>query len=489
MKLIDHLFAPNLNWQKVMSYAAVRVSPTFVIAGWIALAGLMAGLAGCGSLSKSEAEAQQPRRGQQEDGPAAVDVAIARTALLAQDQEYTGTTQPYRQVSVRSQVEGQIVDLTVNVGDRVSSGQTLGQLDDSVLTAAVVEAEAEIAARQSEVAQARTSVSDAKTQVEEARLRLQQAQSDLQRLEQLFRDGAIAEQQVENARTTVGTAQQALRSAQEQVRNRQQAITAAQRRVSAQQAIAAQERTRQSFTVLTSPVDGFVLERPLEPGNLAQPGSEILTLGDFNQVKIAVQLSERELGNIQVGQPVQVRLDAFPNQAITGRVSRVSPAADPTSRLIPVEVIIPNTNGRIGSGLLARVNFTQQTVQRVVVPESALTTNQDRRARQQAGNQPGGSPSERGQAQSDRGGDATKPKSVGAQAPRRNSGTIFVVNTQDGKSTVEARQVALGDRQDGQVEVLSGLRPGDRYVTRSSKALKDGTPVRLSVLSEGKGPQ
>jgi multidrug efflux pump subunit AcrA (membrane-fusion protein) len=409
-----------------------------------------------------------------------VDVAIARTALLDQNQEYSGTTQPYRQVSVRSQVEGQIVSLDVNVGDRVSSGQTLGQLDDSVLTAAVVEAEAEIAARQSEVAQARTAVSEARTQVEEARLRLQQAQSDLQRLEQLFRNGALAEQQVENARTTVGTARQALRSAQEQVKNRQQAITAAQKRVSAQQAIAAQERTRQSFTVLTSPVNGFVLERTLEPGNLAQPGSEIVSLGDFSQVKIDVQVSERELGTIQVGQAVQVRLDAFPNQPTTGRVSRVSPAADPTSRLIPVEVIIPNANGRIGSGLLARVNFTQQSIQRVVVPESALTTNQDRRARQQAANQ-----SNAGQPQGDRGGTDTKTKSAGTQAPRRNSGTIFVINTQDDKSTVQARQVSLGDRQDGQVEVLSGLRPGDRYVTRSSKALKDGASVRLSVLSEG----
>lgn len=459
----------------------MRFAPTTMIVGWITFAGLFVGLAGCGSLPKSEAGAQQPRQGESGDGPASVDVAIARTALMEQNRDYTGTTQPYRQVSVRSQVEGQIIDLTVDVGDRVQNGQTLGRLDDDVLTAAVVEAEAEVAARQSEVAQARTAVSDAKTQVEEARLQLQQAQSDLQRLEQLFRDGAIPEQQVENARTAVGTARQALRSAQEQVRNRQQAVTAVQRRVTAQQAIVAQERVRQSYTLITSPVDGFVLERTLEPGNLAQPGGEILTLGDFSQVKIAVQVSERELGTIQVGQSVQVRLDAFPNQAITGRISRVSPAADPTARLIPVEVIIPNTNGRIGSGLLARVNFSQQAVQRVVVPESALTTNQDRRARQQAENKSGNG----GQSEQARGGNTAQGKSNRSQ-PQRKSGTIFVVNQTGDQTTVTARQVALGAREDGQVEILSGLQAGDRYVTRSSKALKEGTPVRLSVLSQGR---
>lgn len=459
----------------------VRCAPVRTIAGWVTLSGLLAGLAGCGSLPKSEAGAQQPRLGQADDGPAAVDVAIARTAAVNQDQAYTGTTQPYRRVSVRSQVEGQILNLNVNVGDQVSDGQTLGRLDDGVLTAAVVEAEAEVAARQSEVAQARTAISDAKTQVEETRLQLQQAQSDLQRLEQLFRDGAIPEQQVENARTTVGTARQALRSAQEQVRIREQAVGAVQRRVTAQQAIVAQERVRQSYTLLTSPVTGYVLERTLEPGNLAQPGSEILTLGDFSQVKIDVQLSERELGTIRVGQPVQVRLDAFPNQPITGRVSRISPAADPTARLIPVEVMIPNTNGRIGSGLLARVNFAQQALQRVVVPESALTTNQDRRARQQAGNSPGNAA-----ARNRPDGDSNSAKGKSARSqPQRQSGTIFVINQSGEQATVTARQVALGDRQDGQVEILSGLQPGDRYVARSSKALKEGAPVRLSVLSEG----
>jgi RND family efflux transporter MFP subunit len=426
------------------------------IVHWGVLAGILIVVSGCGVLPKSEAQTGQPRS---QDGTAAVDVAIARTQPLQQKVDYTGTTQPYRQVSLRSQVEGTVLDLTVNVGDAVTQGQLVGQLNDTVLTAAVIQAEAEVAARQADVAQARAEVSNAQTQVEEQRLRLQQAQSDLARLNSLFRDGAIAAQTVETARTNVGTAQQALRSAQAQVKTRQQAVTANQRRVLSQQAIVAQERERQSQTQLMSPVTGSVLQRVTEPGNLAQPGSEILKLGDFSQVKVVVQISERELGNIRVGQTAQVRLDAFPKRTIAGTVARISPAADPTSRLIPIEVTIPNPDGRIGSGLLARVNFAQQTIARVVVPETALRINEARRDRP-ASSQPSSSPS--------------------------RSGSLFIITNAGKQPTVAARPVTLGDRSDGQVEVVSGLGAGDRFVSRSSKPLKDGDPVKLSIISEGK---
>jgi len=423
------------------------------------LAGVLI-ISGCNLVPSSDAQPQsnrqaQPNRQAQQGGAVAVDAAIAERGALTEDRTYTGTTRPYREISLRSQAEGRITEITANVGDSVQAGQVLARLDGTIASSAVAQAEAEVAARESEVASLQAEVEDARTQVERARLELQQARSDYQRQAQLFRQGAVSEQQTETARTRVGTAEQALRSAEKQVRNRQQAVSASARRITAQQAIVNQERERQSYSVLTSPVNGSVLARPTEPGNLAQAGTEVLRLGDFNQVKVEVRVSEREFASIRVGQTARVRLDALPNQALSGQVTRISPAAETRARLIPVEVTIPNSSGRIGSGLLARVSFQGEQSQRVVVPESATQIGQKPQQNQASNQEP--------------------PKAA----------TIYVVTRSGEQASVSPREVQLGKRANGQVEILSGLNAGESFVVRSSGELKAGSPVRLSILSQG----
>ncbi|MDZ8054264.1 MAG: efflux RND transporter periplasmic adaptor subunit [Aulosira sp. ZfuCHP01] len=420
--------------------------------------GLMTGSCVSSQKESADAQSQGPSTARQGGGATPVDVAITRTEALQKQPEYTGTTTPFRTVSVRSQVEARLLALNLDVGDRVKQGQNIGQLDDVLLLTDLKQAEAELASLKSEVARATNQVSNARAQVERARLELVQAQADSQRQQQLVKQGAIAEQTAQQARTEAQTAAQALRAATEQVRTEQQAVAAAQGRVVAQQAVVAQAKERRSYTRLTSPITGVVTEKVTEPGNLLQAGGEVLKIADFNRVKVVVQVSELELAQIQVGQSVQVRLDAFPNKELIGRVARISPAADATARLIPVEVVIPNSDGKIGSGLLARVNFATQAVKRVVVPQIAI----QKQARNKASSQP----------------------TVTKEGSDDQNGTVFVVTNVEGKAKVTARAVTLGKRADGKVEILSGLKPGDRYVVRSSKPLKNGDAVRLSIISE-----
>ena len=410
---------------------------------WLLLPGLCLLTTGClGSGKDAEIDSVSS-----ESRAIAVDVAKASFDSLEPETEYVGTTFPVREVAIRSRTEGQIIDLAADVGDRVQQGQVLARIDSTITEAAEAEAEAQVAALQAEVDSRRAEVNEAIAQVERARFELQQAQSDAARFEGLVEQGAVAEQQAESARTAVKTAEQVVRAAQQQVANREGAVQAAQRRVAAQEALVRQERQRTSFTALTSPVTGAVLERVLEPGDLARLGDEIIRLGDFSQIQIRVQISELELAQVELGQQARVRLDAFPDRSFRGEVTQISLAADATTRLIPVEITIPNRELSLGRGLLARVNFDRQE-QSIVVPETAIRV----------------------------------PDSTNNS--ESNTATIFTLERSEGETTVSSREVELGDRTNSRVEILSGLEPGTEYIVNSSDELQSGDRVRLSFISE-----
>ncbi|MGD1952526.1 MAG: efflux RND transporter periplasmic adaptor subunit [Leptolyngbyaceae cyanobacterium] len=416
-----------------------RLGHSFKLIGGLGLALL---LPSCGFFTPSEAQVSQSGR---PEAPPAVETARAEASTLAEPLEYTGTTQPQQQFALRAQTAGEVVALSADIGDSVQPGAILAQIDSGLLTARVNEAQAELSVRRSEVAEGQVSIADAQAAAAQAKATRDQAKIDADRLRQLANQGAISQQAAEAAELALVNAQQAVNSAEAQVRARQNAIAAATSRVDAQQAVVTEAKEQLGWVQLTAQQPATVLTRLVDPGDYVQPGSTLFELGDLSTLKVAVQVSELDLEQLTVGQPAQIRLDAFPNiEDITGRITRISPVADTTSRLITVEVTMTTPDSRIGSGLLARVRFIPPGNERIVVPASALEHGAD-------------------------------------------ENTIFVIEQENNQATVVARSVDVGQEQKGRIEILSGLKPNEPFVVKSDGPLEAGQTVRLSILSEGLG--
>ncbi|MEL7142200.1 MAG: efflux RND transporter periplasmic adaptor subunit [Cyanobacteria bacterium J06643_4] len=376
------------------------------------------------------------------DGPVSVQTATAETGTIEGRLTYTGTTRPRQQVSLRSQVSGEIVSLLADVGDPIGRNDLLVQLDGDLQTSDLNQAQAELSARRAATAQAEVSIRDAQAVVVQAQATFDQARLDADRLRQLANQGAVSLQEAEAAELAATNAQQAIASAQARVEAQRQAVASAADQVEAQQAVLAQNQKQLSYADLRSPLTGVVLSQQAEVGDFVQSGATVLELGDLSSLEVTVQVSELDIAQLRVGQLARVALDAFPGEgSISGRIQQISPVADSTSRLIPVQVMIPNSNRQIGSGLLARIQFSAGQAERVIVPASALA--------------------------------------VGTE-----ENTIFVIEGEGEEKSAIARQVSIGQRDQDRVEILSGLEPDEAFVVVSDRPLTSGQAVRLSILSE-----
>lgn len=415
---------------------------------WASITFLFLGLfplGGCFFEPKTEAEEKKDITRQKPSTPA-VDVMKVTTAYLRQPKEYIGTTEPIKQVTLKSQAEGQILSLTVDIGDRVTKDQVIAQLDDTLFKARLYKAEAELASLNSAVTQAQADVISAQAQVKANEIQLTQAKIDAKRLEELYHEGAIAKREVELAQTQAKTAQQTVIASQSQVNVRQAAVKTAMGKITSQKAIIQEEKKRLDYTQIKAPSSGYVLEKLTEQGNLIQSGGEVIKIGDFSQVKVTLAVSELDLENIALGKSVNVILDAFPSQKFTGVINRISPSADQNSRQIPIEILLSNPEQKINGGLLARIKITNNNNPPILIPETALKINN----------------------------------------PRGNtfSNTVFILSQNNQQTKVISRQVILGKSNNGRVEILNGLTTLDRIVVRSSDKLENGSIVRLSAISQ-----
>jgi HlyD family secretion protein len=355
-----------------------------------------------------------PRGGQRQGSPPlAVDVAQAQRRDIATYLSLDGQIAPLQQAVLSTQQSGSVVAVYVNEGQRVTRGQLLAKLDDSLLRAQlaqqqaiVVQSRAHLAsstlqgavtapAAQSTITTAEQQLQAAKNSVEADQAALDNAQLTFTSNEQLLKQGYVSETQYQQARSAYVAAQQALNSAKEQQRQAEVALRAARSqgtnavpiqnqqiasdRATLQQALASVKllQTQIEQTSLIAPFDGVVTQRLLDPGAYASPNAPIVQLAQIDSVYVNVNVPDTGLQYVQKGTPVSFTTSSVPGRTFTGTVFDVN--AIPTTGTLSyrARIKMPNPQGVLRGGMLVSVAVrTQYHPNAIVVPKTAVVQNE-----------------------------------------------------------------------------------------------------------------
>ena len=363
----------------------------------------------------------------------APNVAITKVtrSSIADYYEATGTVKAKTTTQVSANLMGRIVSFPVAEGDTVSRGQTLVEIDNRDAAAQLEKAQAGLKEAQASLIETDRSAEAARAAVKTAEVNRQLAEVTFGRYKQLYERKSASGQEFDEAQSRLNAAASELERARANV----QAILSKKGQINAriEQANAdiANTRVYASYSRIVSPVSGIVVKKFAESGAMASPGVPLLSIEDNSQYRLEVAVEESRSKLINVGNRVNVRVDAIGGGEFFATIAEVMPSADPASRSYTVKIDLP-ANPALKSGLFGVASFPLAQKEAITVPQTAVV--------------------QRGQLTG-----------------------VYVIG-EDG--IAHYRIVTTGKTVEGAVEILSGLSEGDEIATSDVERIKDGTKVR-----------
>ena len=407
-------------------------------------------------------------------------------AVAAQMQPLQRTLQFSARVASRSRVDlgatitGRVQAVLVREGDSVQAGQTVLQLEETELQAALAQA---VAGEQQAAARLRGLRSSGRSGVQagvaQAESVLVAAQADAQRTRELVASGFLSPARRDDSQRAVAVAQAQLDAARAQaqaVGEQGSDLAQAQAQLTLAGAATQAARARLAQTRISAPTAAQVLVRAVEPGQIVQPGRALLTLSLQGPLQLVALVDERYLQQLQPGQTAQVRADAFPDQAFGARVLSISPLVDAQRGAVEVKLEVTDADLAADAALRQRLRedmtlsvdvSTARRDQALVVPLSALRP---------AGAMP---------ADGADGADGAAGTPATAAIPANDPGRATLWLAPHGR--VQARTVRTGLRNLEAVEVLQGLAAGEAVLVGPAPA--PGSRVRVTLVPAPTGNQ
>jgi HlyD family secretion protein len=370
----------------------------------------------------------------------AIDHIITANAVLS----------PLNQANITSKISAPVRRVFVNRGDHVRQGQLLAVLESRDLASAAEESK-----RLYEQAQAAYQTTTGATLPEDrtkALTDLQTAQQSLEAAKKVYenrvallRQGALAQKLVDDAKVALVQAQSLYATAERHVQSFQTVSERAQVKSSQAQLEAAKAHyggaeAQLSYAEIRSPINGVIADRPVYPGEMANSGSAVISVVDISEVIARANIPVKEASAVQAGRPATI---SATGGDVTGKVTVISPAVDPSTTTVEVWVQAKNPQERLKPGTTVHVSINAEVIKdAILVPSAALLS-------------------------SDQGGDK-----------------VMVVGSD---SLAHERAVQVGVRNADQVQIIDGVKEGEQVITFGGLGLEDKAKVTIQKAGESKG--
>ena len=396
----------------------------------------------------------------------------------------SGKIEPQKTVNISAQSMGRVTRLAVNEGDRVKSGQFLLQIDAVVAEAAVRRDEAAVAG-------ARTALEQSRVSLQSARANLELGRQSLKRQQELNQSGLTTRESLERAQADVEIRESDLHAREQEIKNRETQLNQ-------QEAGLQSSRHSLSQVRFEAPFDGIVTRRNIEEGEnvvvgtMNNAGTVLLTVADMSVIEAEIEVDETDIPFVQLGQTAKITIDAIPDKSFPGRVTEIgnspiqqtgAPALQTTARTatnFKVTVTIDEQIPEVRPGFTCTAEITTATRGHVVaVPIQALTVRELLYEANGSVVPEFRPPKPRFQFGPSASAAVAAAPTTELQPGQKREETEGVFLIRDGKATFVS--VKLGIAGERYLEVLGGLREGDRVITgpfESVRGLYEGDTVK-----------
>ena len=377
-------------------------------------------------------------------GPRLAVYPVSRSDLV-QSIVASGRVETPLRVSIGSQITGTVASVPVAEGQTVKSGQVLVVLEDGEAKAAVEQARAMVAQAQARLRQLReVSLPAAQQSLRQAEINLKNIRRQYERTQELHTQGFVGQAQLDDALRNLDVAESQLRAAQLQVAtNGTQGsdYLLAQTALAQTQANLDMALARLDYTSIETPLDGTLIARNVERGDVVQPGKVLMVLSPAGQIQLVVQIDEKNLAFLHLGQKALGSADAYPDQRFAAELAYINPAVDPQRGSVEVKFNVPDAPAYLRQDMTISVDI-----------EVARRTN---------------------------------AVVVSNEAIHDSSGSAaWVMKVSNGRA--KRQPVKLGVRGTGLVEIVAGLQPGDQVISATAGNISEGQRVRTLSLTRSK---